>query len=112
MRVGNLGCNTLLKDETDFLLIVSLRDKPTETVLRNIASNINQKLPRNPNYDNYEVKSGVHFSGIEINRCAKMSASVTLMLTSQQNRPSLENTNSTENMSSDNLLPEDKCLEA
>ena len=67
MRVGALSVNTVLTNETEFMLIMMMKERPTISMLINCAKRLDQKVPHDPDY-NFTVKPDVHLGGIEISR--------------------------------------------
>ena len=79
--MGALSVNTVLTNETEFLLIMMMKEKPTVSTLFNLARRIDQKVPHEPDY-NFAIRPDVITGSLEIMREANPPMAIFVKVTS------------------------------
>jgi len=86
MRVGALSANTVLTNESEFMVIMMMREKPTAGMLCEIAARLNEKVPRDADEFCFTIAPNILRGGIEITRECLPYLSILIAITSAKCR--------------------------
>ncbi|CBY35283.1 unnamed protein product, partial [Oikopleura dioica] len=85
MRVGALSANTVLTNESEFMVIMMMREKPTAGMLCEIAARLDEKVPKDEEFA-FTVAPNILRGGIEITRECLPYLSIMIAITSAKCR--------------------------
>ena len=86
MRVGALSANTVLTNESEFMVIMMMREKPTAGMLCEIAARLDEKVPKDADEFSFTVAPNIVRGGIEITRECLPYLSILIAITSAKCR--------------------------